>query len=176
MLQSTQRRGIARTMMQVGAGWRGGWFTDVDLVTLKGRRAGSYEVPGGIQFVEINAPRLLRSIGPLTRYLKETRPEAVLAAGEPANHVTLPASRIVRSTARTAISVLTLLSIDAANIRARGAPPRLRAVPRLVRRFYPRADGIVAVSAGVADDVTTPFGICSDLIRVIHNPVEGDVA
>jgi glycosyltransferase involved in cell wall biosynthesis len=43
--------------------------------------------------------------------------------------------------------------------------------PRLIGRFYRWADGIVAVSGGVADDLTAVTGLPRNRIEVIPNPV-----
>jgi len=48
---------------------------------------------------------------------------------------------------------------------------RTKLLPRLMRGAYPKADGIVAVSAGVADDLATTLGLPRESIRVIYNPV-----
>jgi glycosyltransferase involved in cell wall biosynthesis len=42
-----------------------------------------------------------------------------------------------------------------------------------MHRYYPRADAIVAVSRGVADDLARFAGLPRDVIRVIYNPVVG---
>ncbi|MGZ4431827.1 MAG: glycosyltransferase, partial [Gaiellales bacterium] len=48
---------------------------------------------------------------------------------------------------------------------------RERMMPRLIRYVYPRADAIIAVSNGVADDVSRVSGIRRSSIDVIYNPV-----
>jgi len=48
---------------------------------------------------------------------------------------------------------------------------RARLLPSLMRRFYPWADGIVAVSRGVAADVASITQLPLDRIHVIYNPV-----
>jgi len=48
---------------------------------------------------------------------------------------------------------------------------RTRLLPQLIRRSYPRADGIVAVSRGVADDLARTAGLCRRSIDVVYNPV-----
>lgn len=45
----------------------------------------------------------------------------------------------------------------------------------LVRRTYPRARRVIAVSDGVADDLSRNFDVAGERIRVIANPVEGDL-
>jgi glycosyltransferase involved in cell wall biosynthesis len=44
-------------------------------------------------------------------------------------------------------------------------------LPRLVGRFYPWADGIVAVSQGAADDLARTARLPKDRIQVVHNPI-----
>jgi glycosyltransferase involved in cell wall biosynthesis len=48
---------------------------------------------------------------------------------------------------------------------------RMRLMPKLVRRFYRWADGIVAVSKGVADDLVQVTGLPPERIQVIYNPI-----
>jgi glycosyltransferase involved in cell wall biosynthesis len=43
--------------------------------------------------------------------------------------------------------------------------------PRLAKWFYPWADGIIAVSGGVADDLAPLIKIPRERIRVIYNPI-----
>jgi glycosyltransferase involved in cell wall biosynthesis len=45
---------------------------------------------------------------------------------------------------------------------------------RLARDWYPRADAFIAISHGVADDLTQALGIDADRITTIHNPVDVD--
>jgi len=44
-------------------------------------------------------------------------------------------------------------------------------VPRLVRRFYPWADRVVAVSRGAADDLVRAGRLKPELVQVVHNPI-----
>jgi glycosyltransferase involved in cell wall biosynthesis len=44
-------------------------------------------------------------------------------------------------------------------------------MPQLIRRFYPWANSIVAVSKGVADDLAQTAGLPRERIQVIYNPV-----
>jgi N-acetylgalactosamine-N,N'-diacetylbacillosaminyl-diphospho-undecaprenol 4-alpha-N-acetylgalactosaminyltransferase len=45
---------------------------------------------------------------------------------------------------------------------------------RLVRLTYPRADRVLAVSQGVADDLARLFAVPRDRLAVVANPVDGD--
>jgi glycosyltransferase involved in cell wall biosynthesis len=52
-----------------------------------------------------------------------------------------------------------------------GSDLRIRFLPYLIKRFYPWADVIVAVSKGVADDLIHLTGIPNRQVRVIYNPI-----
>jgi glycosyltransferase involved in cell wall biosynthesis len=53
-------------------------------------------------------------------------------------------------------------------------PLRRKAFAAMTRFFYRRAHAVVATSQGVADDLTTNYGVPRDRIRVLHNPVDLD--
>ena len=50
-------------------------------------------------------------------------------------------------------------------------PAKRRELPQLAARFYGEADGIVAVSTGVADDLAAITDLDRRQIKVIYNPV-----
>lgn len=53
-------------------------------------------------------------------------------------------------------------------------PARFRWKRRLVHKWlYPRAAAIVAVSRGLADCLSSQYGLPADKIQTIHNPVDG---
>lgn len=41
-----------------------------------------------------------------------------------------------------------------------------------IRRHYPKADLVIAVSKGIKDELENSFGVKSDKIRVVYNPVD----
>ncbi len=47
-----------------------------------------------------------------------------------------------------------------------------RVYGNLVRRLYPKADGIIVLSHGAANDLTTNFGVPESLMEVIYNPID----
>jgi glycosyltransferase involved in cell wall biosynthesis len=68
---------------------------------------------------------------------------------------------------RVAISERNTLSVRAAQASAR----RWRVMPEIARRWYPRADAILAVSHGVAVDLAATLGLARERIAVTGNPV-----
>lgn len=165
----------------------------VDLVL--GRREGSFldSVPPAVRVVDLgggswpatlrlaarDARRCLRlfswhppwilSCAPaLADYLRRERPDAMLSALDYSNLTALWARRAAGVPLRLVLSERNTLSLRA----ARG-PRRLRGLPRRVRRFYPEADALAAVSDGVAEDLARILGIPRRQIRTTYNPVVG---
>jgi len=52
--------------------------------------------------------------------------------------------------------------------------PLRRKLPRLLRLWYAQADAVVAVSAGVADEIAAVAQVPRAQIHVIHNPIDAD--
>ena len=113
------------------------------------------------------APRVLGAIPGLARYLEREQPSTLLAALNYTNIAALIACDLADVSTRCVISVHNHTS---AQISAAG-DQRTRGLAPLMRRFFPRADGIVAVSSGVADDLSRVAGIPRERIHTIYNPV-----
>ena len=140
---------------------------NVDLVLA--RAEGSYlaEVPPDVRIVDLKARRVLASLPGLVRYLRREKPLALLSTLDHANIVALWAKSLSGSQTRVIVRVANTITFSSNNAsNARG-----RLMPWLIRYFYSQADGIVAVSKGVAQDLSRNFGIPAELINVIYNPV-----
>lgn len=114
-----------------------------------------------------HASRALRHLPALARYLARERPAALLSAKTPVNLMALWARRLADVRTRLVISERAQLSAIATADR----PAKRSQLPRLVARFYADADAIVAISAGVADDLAALADLDRGHIRVIYNPV-----
>ena len=101
----------------------------------------------------------------LIRYLRQQRPEAMLAAKLPANLIALWASRAVEVKTRVGVSEHIHLPSDITN------RPALRHLVSVVRRNYEYADAIIAVSNGVADALALHVGLPRKQITTIYNGV-----
>lgn len=158
--------GAERAMLKLAGGIarRG---NRVDLVL--SRAEGEYlpEVHGSVRIVDLGASRVLTSLPRLIRYLRRERPSVMLASLNHVNIVALWARRLARVDTRLVVNEQSTLSLEAPH----SARLRHRLVPRLIRRFYPWADGIVAVSQGAADDLARTAGLSPDRILVAHNPI-----
>lgn len=143
----------------------------IDLVLAQAEGPYMEQIPKSVRVVELNVRhrrsfRTLYSLPALLRYLRHERPHALLS-GLNANFVALWARRITGIPQRLVISEHNTFSRQ--NEQLPGGYRRL--MVQLVRYCYPWADGIVAVSKGVAEDLAQVSGIGRDRIHVIYNPI-----
>jgi glycosyltransferase involved in cell wall biosynthesis len=112
----------------------------------------------------------LRCLPALVRYLREERPAVLLSAEPDLNLVALWARRLAGVYVRTVISEHIHLP---SHLRygAKRRKWRWRFIVPLIRRTYPEADRIIAVSRGVADDLRTLAGLPPELVTTVYNPV-----
>ena len=147
----------------LGAGFR------VDVLVL-GQRGGHFaEIPADARVVPLRPGHAALAGPALVRYLRRERPPVLLAAKDRAGRAAL------RARARAGVATRVVLRIGntlSQSLAGRGALRRwLRYRP--IRRWYPHADCIVAVSRGVAEDVVATSGVDPARVTVIHNPVVG---
>lgn len=125
------------------------------------------QLPSSVRVVDCRARRVLASLGPLARYLRRERPRVLISSMNHANLVSLWAAGLSGRRTPVLVTVHNTLSTSTTH---QGRVAR-NLWPVLLRRFYPRAAGIVAVSRGAADDLVRETGIPAERVRVIYNPV-----
>jgi glycosyltransferase involved in cell wall biosynthesis len=113
------------------------------------------------------ADRTLRYLPGLRRLLREEQPDAIVAAMPYVNLVALWA----RGLARTRSRLLVMEHIEISQYLAERKGWRHQYLLPLIRRSYPKADIVGAVSRGVAEDLARSSGIDRELVRVLYNPV-----
>jgi glycosyltransferase involved in cell wall biosynthesis len=124
-------------------------------------------VPPAVRLVDLHSPRVLRSLGPLVRYLRRERPRVLVSSLGHANLVAIWAAKLARRSTPVVATVHNTMSV-ATPEQGRVAG---RMWPMLLRTFYPWADAVVAVSRGAADDLARTTGLPRDRVRVVYNPV-----
>ncbi len=144
---------------------------EVEIVLIN--RRGEYldDVPEHVTVVSLDAPSVpgynaLGATPGLIKYLRSTQPDALLSALTRANLVAVLATELARTDTRLVLSERNHLSKRAFE----GSDRRMRIVPKLVKALYPRADSIVAVSDGVADDLAETASLPRNHISTIYNP------
>lgn len=140
---------------------------DVDLVLA--RATGPYleHVPTNVRVVDLDASRTLAALPALVRYLRRSRPDALVTAMSHTNLVGVLATRL----ARVGPPVVVVEHDTLTAVTAQAVRRRARLVPRLARLLYPLADRVLAVSSGVADDLAAVTGLQRAQIDVAYNPV-----
>ena len=112
----------------------------------------------------------LRHLSALTARLREAPPDVLITSSTYLSLAALWARDEARAPTAVIVSERGNLTSHVSHGRRRFRL-RLRHLPRLVRRVYPRADAIVAVSEGVARDLAAHTGLAAERIETIYNPV-----
>ena len=158
--------GAERMMVNLADGFASRGLS-VDLVLVKASGPYLAEVPSSVRVVALGSSRVSTSLPALVRYLRRERPAALLSTLNHANVTAVLAGVLAGVKTRIVVRQANTLS------QSSGAAKKLvsRAMPLLVRRLYTWADEIVAVSEGVAQDLTRIASLPAARIRVIPNPV-----
>lgn len=141
----------------------------VDLVLADASGPYLKEVSPAVRIVDLGAGRVLFSLPALVRYLRRERPRALLSGLHHANVVAVWAVRRARTPTVLVVAEHNTLTASSAYRRR-----RIPSMPWLMRRTYPRADAVVAVSEGVADDLAAALGLPRERVHVIYNPIVTD--
>ena len=139
----------------------------VDLVLAAAEGPFRDQVPPAVRVVDLRAGRVIRSLIPLSGYLRRERPRVLFSQMDHANLVALWASKLARRATPVVVTVHNTMS-QATRQEGRMAQ---RLWPPLLRTFYPWASSVVAVSRGAADDLARTTGLPRDRVEVVYNPV-----
>lgn len=148
----------------------------VDLVVARNEGPRRGRVPDGARVIDLEAlhvrfswrrlvrkksHRVLACVAPMAAYLEAERPAIVFSGGNYINYVCLRARSRSLFKPAVVVSHRSHFSHESqGKLFARW----------LIRRAYPRADAIVAVSEGVADDLAAGTGLPPERITTIYNP------
>ena len=168
-LPSLRGGGAERVMVTLANGFAArGYVVDLVLATAEGPYL--KDIDAGLRVVDLKSPRVASSLPALVRYLRRERPTALLSAMGHANVIAVLARGLARVPSRVVVSEHNNFSISKVN----ASSWRGRWMGSLIARAYPRADGVVAVSGGVADDLARGIGLPRSSIKVVYNPVVTD--
>ena len=194
LLRALDGGGIQRSALTLAAGFVERGFA-VDLLVADANGPMRAQVPDGIHLIQLRAtphlaptawplladpkgasafwpllagpsPMLVRRLPALTAYLRRRAPLGLLALGTQANLAALWARRLAHAATRVVVSERNVMSEATRLARRRFR----RAYPRIARRMFPRAEGVVAISDAVAADLAIHVGLAPELITTIHNP------
>lgn len=162
--------GAERVMVTLANGFAERGYL-VDLVLAKAEGPYMSEVAANVRVIDFNTRRVSASLPALVRYLKREQPTAMLSALNHANVIAVLARMLARVPTRLIVSERNNFSASIANAKTL----RGRMMGLFMTKTYPCADGVVAVSAGVADDLARNIGVQPSSIEVVYNPVVTDM-
>lgn len=125
------------------------------------------QVPKQVRIVNLASGRVIKAIIPLSRYLRENQPLALLSHMNYANVIAAIAKNLAGTKTR-------LVSVEQNTPSAgKTALFRARFVIPLMKLFYPHVDAVIAVSKGVAEDLYS-LGIAKEKVNSIYSPIVDD--
>ncbi len=138
----------------------------VDFLTQTAQAPYLKSLPPPVQLIVIEGRTETARVRYLGRYVAERCPD-VLLSGKRSDAEALAAVRFAKTGTRVFFRVGTTMSARNENRSVLKTWWRMRRL----RRLFPKADGVIAVSRGVARDVERLLGVTSEKIHVVPNPV-----
>ena len=123
-------------------------------------------VPDGVRLIDLSSHRTAASLLKLVQYIRREKPIALLSTLTQASVIALIAKLVLKGRPRVVTRIANTYSEELAS----GSFKHKLAL-KLLSNLFPVADGIVAVSQGVADDLIAMHPTISDRVTTIHNPV-----
>ena len=138
-------------------------------------------VPASVEIIDLKATNLdnqqflklptsfssLTSLPKLVAYLQKEKPAALISASHYSNEIAILAKLLARVSTSVIVSEHIAVSVQARQVEQVSS----RLTPWTSRILYPFANGIVAVSKGVAIDLAETAKIPLQNIKTIYNPV-----
>lgn len=140
---------------------------EYDLDLILATKEGPYldQVPEQVRLIDLKQGRAISALFPLANYLRKYRPWALIGNMGHVNVVTILAKELAQISTRLVVVEHNTLSVSKSKLK------RAQIVKLFMKWFYPRADAVTAVSAGVARDLEIQLGLQSDSVKVLYNPV-----
>lgn len=142
----------------------------VDMVLLSADGVFLADLLPEIRVIDLKAYRMLMALLPMVRYLRQSRPGALLACMWPLTVIALWAHRLSRVPTRMVVAEHTTWSRD----EIAGSKFGRWKVSTTMHHAFAHADAIVTVSKGAADDLALFANLERETITAIYNPISGD--
>jgi glycosyltransferase involved in cell wall biosynthesis len=123
------------------------------------------QVPDRVRIVNLAKGRVVLAVPGLIKYLKETKPVALLSHMNHANIMAIVARDLARIDTKLVVVEHDTLSASKSDLR------RSQMLPAIMKWLYPRADSIVGVSQGVSEDLDCELGFAPGTVKTVYNPV-----
>ena len=140
---------------------------EVDFVLANAEGVFINSIPPGVKIIDFKKHRVLFVLPKLVCYLRQNKPDAVFSAPNHTHSILLLAKLISGSSTHVMLHVGNHVS----TLRRTSKKVQEKVYPFLLWLLQPYADAIIAVSEGVAEDITRVTHISRSKIVVIHNPI-----
>lgn len=168
MLPDLRGGGAERVAVNLANGFvRRGYLVDMVLLSAHGEFLS--DLHPGVNVVELSVDRARWAIFPLIKYMRQARPTAVLACMWPLTILALLARILARANTRLVVAEHTTWSRSELLNR----PTVGWQIRKSMHWLFPKAEGVVAVSKGAAEDLAQFARLDSKRITTIYNPVVG---
>jgi len=140
----------------------------VDFIVKTGHAPYLDRLPSAVRLIEFGDCGKRERLRKLLDYLEENRPDVLISAKGKDDMIAMRAKGLTRVPTRFYLRPGTAVS---ERLRARSANPIKRWLThRRMRWLYSRADGVIAVSEGVAEEIILATGIDGAKVCVVRNP------
>ena len=165
-LVSLDGGGAEKVMLSLAGGFaEQGFKVDIVVAILKGEYLSL--ISPKVRLIDLKSQRLIGSLPGLVSYLKQNRPKTLISALEDPNTIAIVAKKL----AGVPTSVILTLHNHLSRATQYSSNLKGRLIPLFARLILPMADGVVAVSQGVAEDAAKMSKLPLTRIRVIYNPI-----
>lgn len=138
----------------------------ISLATLD-RSEDAYALSPRVRRVRLDTGgRLTSGVVGLLRLMRQHRPEAILSFLTRANCAAIVCAQLLRIPCLISERVHTTSHFSTGGVRSLSK--------LMIRRLYPHADRVIAVSHGVGDDLVRNYGVSVERVITIHNPIDLD--
>jgi len=140
---------------------------EVDFVLIKKQGELLDILPNSVNIIDLGASRILKSFLPLRRYLKNEKPDALIAVMWPLTILATLAAVSIKFKGKIILSDHNTLSLSTKGWSAF----RRKSLSTSIKFIYPLANMSLVVSEGVADDISSFTNLDRSNFKVIHNPI-----
>lgn len=120
-----------------------------------------------VRVVNLQVKQMRWALQPLIQYLRQTKPDAMLACMWPLTVFAVVARKVANVATRIIVAEHNTWSVS----QAEYSPLQRFVIRKTMHFFFPSAEAVVAVSHGAADDLANFAKLVRNKVTTIYNPV-----
>lgn len=145
---------------------------DIEIVLMQAQGDLLSDIPDAVPIVNLNTTPFIPAVQALRRYIRQNSPDVLISTINMPNLVSIIATELTNTDTRHIVRMANTPSKKSSTYS--DGPWTDRLIPFLMRFLYPRANQIIALSHGLADDLVQGYGVDPARIEVIYNPTVTD--